>query len=45
MRQVLIGTSTNPSTFTEEIVRSMASNIALPIIFPLSNPTIYRENS
>jgi len=36
---VLIGTSGQPSAFTEGIVREMAKQVAQPIIFPLSNPT------
>ena len=36
---VLIGVSSQPSQFTEPIVREMASKVDRPIIFPLSNPS------
>jgi malate dehydrogenase (oxaloacetate-decarboxylating) len=36
---VLIGLSTLTNAFTEPIVREIASKVARPIIFPLSNPT------
>ena len=36
---ILVGTSTVRGAFTEEIITTMASKVALPIIFPLSNPT------
>ena len=36
---ILIGTSGQPGSFTEEIIRSMAEHNAYPIIMPLSNPT------
>ncbi|TEA13201.1 NAD-dependent malic enzyme [Colletotrichum sidae] len=40
---VLIGTSTKPNAFTEEIVRAMADGVERPVILPLSNPTRLHE--
>ncbi|GAB1205672.1 hypothetical protein APSETT445_004351 [Aspergillus pseudonomiae] len=42
---VLIGTSTKPKAFTEDIIREMAKHVEHPIIFPLSNPTRLHEAS
>ncbi|MCC2617374.1 NAD-dependent malic enzyme [Aestuariibacter halophilus] len=36
---ILIGVSGQPGLFTEDVIRSMKRNCALPIIFPLSNPS------
>ena len=40
---ILVGTSTRPNTFTQEIVETMSAHTARPIIFPLSNPTKLAE--
>ena len=40
---ILVGTSTNPNSFTKEIVEVMCENSAHPMIFPLSNPTKLAE--
>ena len=42
---ILVGTSTQPGRFTEEIVRAMCANTDRPVIFPLSNPTKLAEAS
>ena len=42
---ILVGTSTQPNTFTKEIVEAMCENIERPMIFPLSNPTKLAEAS
>jgi malate dehydrogenase (oxaloacetate-decarboxylating) len=36
---MLIGTSTQPAAFTEQLVKQMAAKTERPIIMPLSNPT------
>ena len=40
---VLIGTSTKPKAFTEEIIKEMAKHVERPIVLPLSNPTRLHE--
>jgi malate dehydrogenase (oxaloacetate-decarboxylating) len=40
---VLIGCSTQPGSFTKEIIQEMASHVDRPIVFPLSNPTRLHE--
>lgn len=42
---VLVGTSTQPGTFTKEIVEEMSAHTERPIILPLSNPTKLAEAS
>ena len=40
---ILVGTSTQPNTFTKEIVEAMCEITERPVIFPLSNPTKLAE--
>ena len=42
---VLVGVSAQPGVFSEAAVRTMASKVSRPIIFPLSNPTERQEAS
>ncbi len=40
---VLIGTSGQAGAFGEDVIRTMARQVAQPVIFPLSNPTARSE--
>ena len=40
---VLIGTSGEPGTFTEGVIRAMGDAVERPVIFPMSNPTSKTE--
>jgi malate dehydrogenase (oxaloacetate-decarboxylating)(NADP+) len=40
---VLIGTSTQPQTFTQEVIEAMRAHCERPVIFPYSNPTSKSE--
>lgn len=42
---ILVGTSTQPNTFTKEVVEAMCQNTERPCILPLSNPTKLAEAS
>ena len=40
---IMLGATTKPGTFTEEIIREMGKHVERPLVFPLSNPTSKAE--
>ncbi len=40
---VLLGTTTKPGTFTQDIIKEMHRHVKRPVVFPFSNPTSKAE--